>query len=60
MVILLIIFVVMLSVAIFFYVATKLGSAKDKTDDILDLDAIPRSREKEAKPMLRDDDDQYV
>lgn len=60
MAILLIIFVVMLSVAVFFLMAVKFGSAKDNVADVLDLDAIPRSREKDAEPLLLDDGEEYV
>jgi len=60
MAVLLIIFVVMLSVAVFFFLATKFGSSRDKVSEILDLDAIPRSREKEPELLLPDDEDEYV
>jgi len=60
MAVFLIIFVVFISVAIFFFIAAKLGGAKDEVADVLDLDALPRSRKKEAEPLLRDDEDEYV
>ena len=60
MAVLLIIFVVLISVAIFFFIAAKLGGAKDEVADVLDLDALSRSREKETESLLRGDDDQYV
>lgn len=60
MAVLLIVFVVMLSVAVFFFMAVKFGSAKDKVADVLDLDSIPRPQEKEAEPLLLDDEDEYV
>lgn len=56
MAIIFIILTVLISVGVFFFLATKFGSSKDKISEILDGDATSRSSQKEPESLSLDPD----